>query len=132
MSSEDPFEPLWDEADLARYLKSSPFTERKRRMNGDGCPYIKIGSSVRYIPAVARQFALERIRHSTSEALPTIAEQAGAEQAAKPAKPAPTVKLGSRPRGRPRKADHETTAADNSSTVSRRWRIFSGYSSSRR
>lgn len=78
-------EPLWDERDLARYLKSSVPTERKRRMRGDGCPYVKIGASVRYIPAVARQFALEQMRHSTSEA-PSEAQPVATEPATEPRK----------------------------------------------
>lgn len=41
------FEDLLDEHDLARITKRSVASVRKDRLQEKGCPYIKIGSSVR-------------------------------------------------------------------------------------
>jgi hypothetical protein len=41
---------LFDEFDLARITKRSVASIRRDRLLRKGCPYIKIGSSVRYRP----------------------------------------------------------------------------------
>jgi len=42
------FEDLLDEHDLARITKRSVASVRRDRLLEKGCPYVKIGSSVRY------------------------------------------------------------------------------------
>ena len=44
-------EQLFDEHDLARITKRSVASVRRDRLLKKGCPYIKIGSSVRYLPS---------------------------------------------------------------------------------
>jgi hypothetical protein len=44
-------EHLFDEHDLARITKRSVASVRRDRLLKKGCPYIKIGSSVRYLPS---------------------------------------------------------------------------------
>ena len=44
-------EHLLDEQDLARITKRSIASVRRDRLLKKGCPYIKIGSSVRYLPS---------------------------------------------------------------------------------
>ena len=44
-------EDLLDEHDLARLTKRSIASVRRDRLLKKGCPYIKIGSSVRYLPS---------------------------------------------------------------------------------
>ena len=44
-------EDLLDEHDLARITKRSVASVRRDRLLKKGCPYIKIGSSVRYLPS---------------------------------------------------------------------------------
>jgi hypothetical protein len=44
-------EGLLDEHDLARFTKRSVASVRRDRLLKKGCPYIKIGSSVRYLPS---------------------------------------------------------------------------------
>jgi predicted DNA-binding transcriptional regulator AlpA len=46
----DNNERLFDERDLARFTKRSVASVRRDRLLRKGCPYIKIGSSVRYLP----------------------------------------------------------------------------------
>jgi predicted DNA-binding transcriptional regulator AlpA len=46
----DNNERLFDEHDLARFTKRSVASVRRDRLLKKGCPYIKIGSSVRYLP----------------------------------------------------------------------------------
>jgi hypothetical protein len=60
-------DPLWDEIQTATYLNSSPSTLRKQRMRGDGVPFVKLGASVRYVPAIVQKYVAERLRRSTSE-----------------------------------------------------------------
>ena len=45
-------EHLFDEHDLARITKRSVASVRRGRLLKKGCPYIKIGSSVRYRPHI--------------------------------------------------------------------------------
>ena len=47
----DNNERLFDERDLARFTKRSVASVRRDRLLKKGCPYIKIGSSVRYMPS---------------------------------------------------------------------------------
>ena len=47
----DNNERLFDERDLARFTKRSVASVRRDRLLKKGCPYIKIGSSVRYLPS---------------------------------------------------------------------------------
>jgi hypothetical protein len=44
-------EHLFDEHDLARITKRSVASVRRDRLLKKGCPYIKIGASVRYLPS---------------------------------------------------------------------------------
>ena len=44
-------EDMLDEHDLARITKRSVASVRRDRLLKKGCPYIKIGSSVRYLPS---------------------------------------------------------------------------------
>ena len=46
----DNNERLFDERDLARFTKRSVASVRRDRLLKKGCPYIKIVSSVRYLP----------------------------------------------------------------------------------
>ena len=89
-------EPLWCDADLAQFLKIDESSLRKRRMTGDGIPYIKIGHLVRYIPSVVRAHIAERLQTSTSEIVPA------AIAPARECRAVPTDGA-KRPVGRPRK-----------------------------
>jgi len=63
-------EPLWNDADLARFLNIDENGLRKSRMTGGGIPYIKIGHLVRYVPSVVRAHIAGRLQRSTSEIVP--------------------------------------------------------------
>jgi predicted DNA-binding transcriptional regulator AlpA len=63
-----PIEPLLTEDDLAAVTGEAVKTLRKRRLQGTGCPFIRIGRLVRYRPADVRQWlASMRPLRSTSE-----------------------------------------------------------------
>jgi hypothetical protein len=67
MTPLDPNQPLWDDLQLAEFLKLSPGTLRKARMTGAGPPFLKFGNAVRYDPASVQQWCSERAQTSTSE-----------------------------------------------------------------
>jgi hypothetical protein len=46
----NPVEELLTEHDVAKLTKRSVASVRRDRLLGKGCPYIKIGASVRYRP----------------------------------------------------------------------------------
>ena len=50
----------------ARYLNLSVSWLAKRRLAGDGPPYIKLGGAVRYVEASLQQWMKGQQRHSTS------------------------------------------------------------------
>jgi hypothetical protein len=50
-SIHNALQDLFDEQDLARITKRSVASVRRDRLLKKGCPYIKIGSSVRYRPS---------------------------------------------------------------------------------
>jgi hypothetical protein len=52
----EPFEPLLNEVQVARILGMSIAWLQRGRCKGFGPPYIKIGGSVRYEPAVIRRY----------------------------------------------------------------------------
>jgi hypothetical protein len=51
MSTANALDDLLDERDLARITKRSLASVRRDRLLGRGCPYLKIGASVRYQPS---------------------------------------------------------------------------------
>jgi predicted DNA-binding transcriptional regulator AlpA len=55
VSTNSQMETLLDEHDVARLLKVSVATIRRRRLFRQGPEYIKIGSSVRYRPEAIRE-----------------------------------------------------------------------------
>jgi hypothetical protein len=52
-------EALWDDLQLAEFLKLSPGTLRKARMVGSGPPFLKFGHSVRYVPYSVREWCAQ-------------------------------------------------------------------------
>lgn len=58
---------LLNTADAARFLGLSASTLAKARLSGEGCPYVKIGSAVRYRRSDLFAFVAERARRSTSD-----------------------------------------------------------------
>jgi hypothetical protein len=65
-------EALWDDLQLAEFLKLSPGTLRKARMVGSGPPFLKFGHSVRYVPSSVREWCAQRTQRSTSENAPPL------------------------------------------------------------
>jgi hypothetical protein len=63
------FEELLTEVEAAQLRHQSPRTLQAERLRGDGCPYAKIGRSVRYRRADVLRFIAERIITSTSQSL---------------------------------------------------------------
>jgi predicted DNA-binding transcriptional regulator AlpA len=59
-------EVLLSTKEAARLLGMSKSWLDKRRLNGDGPPYVKLGHSVRYSPAVLQQWMKGQQRLSTS------------------------------------------------------------------
>ena len=68
-------EALWDDLQLAEFLKLSPGTLRKARMVGSGPPFLKFGHSVRYVPSSVRDWCAQRAQRSTSENSPPLTPQ---------------------------------------------------------
>lgn len=59
--------PLLDEEAAAPLVGMTVSTLQKKRVTGDGPPYVKMGRSVRYRPEDLEQYVAERIRSSTSQ-----------------------------------------------------------------
>ena len=63
-SSPRDLEPLLDEFEYARIIGRSVSSIRRDRVLGAGCPYVKLGSLVRYRPADVRSYLELNLRHS--------------------------------------------------------------------
>ncbi len=63
----EPDEPLWDEIRTAAYLGLQRTCLQKWRWAGQGPPFVKIGSAVRYRPHDVRAYVVARLRTSTSD-----------------------------------------------------------------
>ncbi len=66
------YDPLLTEGQAAIYLGNieEPFsvkTLQRLRLTGKGCPYVKLGASVRYRQSALENFITDNIRTSTSE-----------------------------------------------------------------
>jgi predicted DNA-binding transcriptional regulator AlpA len=58
---------LLAQIEVAEILGISPRTLERKRVAGDGPPYVKLGRSVRYVEADLIQWVEDRRRNSTSE-----------------------------------------------------------------
>ncbi len=67
-------ESLLDERDLARITKRSLASIRRDRLLRKGCPYIKIGSSVRYRPSDVEMYLGSLPRRGGHQATPETIE----------------------------------------------------------
>lgn len=63
----DTFEPLLDEDQAGALLGLSVSTLQKKRLTGDGPPFVRLGPAVRYRPAALRDFIAACEVRSTSE-----------------------------------------------------------------
>ncbi|ACH40489.1 MAG: hypothetical protein ACD_55C00119G0007 [uncultured bacterium] len=63
-----PTPALLTTAEAAAYLKQKPSTLEQHRWQGVGCPFVKIGRSVRYRQADLDAFLEARVFSSTTEA----------------------------------------------------------------
>lgn len=61
--------PLLKEEDAAPFAGLSVSTLQKKRVSGDGPPFVKIGRSVRYRPEDLEAYVAARVVGSTSEAI---------------------------------------------------------------
>ena len=59
--------PLLDEEAAAPLVGMTVSTLQKKRVTGDGPPYVKMGRSVRYRPDDLESFVAERVVTSTSQ-----------------------------------------------------------------
>jgi predicted DNA-binding transcriptional regulator AlpA len=71
-------EPLWDTPTLATRTGQAASTWEKRRLDGTGPQFIKMGRLVRYRPADVDAWLAERVRRSTSEGTKTSVTREGA------------------------------------------------------
>jgi hypothetical protein len=62
-----PSQNLLKPVAAGKFLDLSPHTLAKKRMTGDGPPYIKIGVAVRYDLKVLQEYVARRVRSSTSD-----------------------------------------------------------------
>ena len=60
-------EQLINETSLAELLGESVRTQQGRRLRGEGVPFVKIGSHVRYRMTDVRHFLDENTKRSTSD-----------------------------------------------------------------
>lgn len=56
---------LWDEIEFCRRLGISRSKARQDRVHGTGCPFIKIGRSVRYDPSSVQLWLVALTRKNT-------------------------------------------------------------------
>lgn len=63
----DDVDILLTEEEYAAYVEKSPRSAQREREDGTGCPYLKIGFSVRYRLSDVREFVARCLRRSTSE-----------------------------------------------------------------
>lgn len=61
-------EALWTEREAAEYRRCSVSLIQKERITGKGCPFVKMGRSVRYRPEDVRAWVARKIITSTSAA----------------------------------------------------------------
>jgi hypothetical protein len=61
-------EGLLTEAEAARLRRQSIRTLQAERLRGDGCPFVKLGRSVRYRRRDLLQFIAANVKTSTTEA----------------------------------------------------------------
>ena len=59
-------EPLWSQAQAAKYFGVHPRTTEGWRLRGGGPPFLTLCNRPRYIPAICRKWALLRLRMNTS------------------------------------------------------------------
>ena len=71
---------LITESEAARMRRQSERTLQAERQRGDGCPFVKLGRSVRYRRADVLQFIAANVKTSTSEPLPSPPATPGAVQ----------------------------------------------------
>jgi hypothetical protein len=61
-ASDVPLEPLLREHEAARITGESVATLRRNRLLGKGCPYVKLGTLVRYQPSDLRAYIEGNLR----------------------------------------------------------------------
>ena len=61
-------QPLLDEHRAAEYLDLSPRTLQRKRVDGDGPVFVKLGKLIRYRPCDLDSYVAANVRGSTSEA----------------------------------------------------------------
>jgi hypothetical protein len=61
------FDPLLTEIEAAQQRKQSVRTLQAERLRGGGCPFVKLGRSVRYRRSDVLRFIESHVRTSTSE-----------------------------------------------------------------
>jgi hypothetical protein len=66
-----PLEPLMNEFAYCDITGESPATARKNRLLGKGCPYVKLGSLVKYRPEDVRAYIAQNLRTPTSSLVKT-------------------------------------------------------------
>ena len=60
---------LLTELEAARLRRQSPRTLQAERLHGNGCPFIKLGRSVRYRRSDVAQFIESNVKTSTTKAV---------------------------------------------------------------
>ena len=75
--------------EAAKHLRVTERTLERRRDVGDGPPFVKIGSSVRYSLREMEKWLEERTQRSTSETVPPVSGRGKTQRA--PAAPRPTT-----------------------------------------
>ena len=58
----------WTSAECAAFLAISEEALRQHRRRGDGPPFVKLGRTVRYVPAHVAKWLEENKRHATKPA----------------------------------------------------------------
>jgi hypothetical protein len=66
-NSDDVFEPLLDERELARITGRSVASLRRDRVLGTGCPFVKLGALVKYRPQDVRQYIASNVRATSGK-----------------------------------------------------------------
>ena len=97
-------EKLWDETDLAEFLKQSVLTVRRVRTTAPSRhpPYIRIGSSVRYDPGEVKRWLGSRTVNAMDAPAPAPVSAPKEKRPKTASAPPPSQKRG---RGRPSKAE---------------------------
>jgi excisionase family DNA binding protein len=63
----EPQETYLRPREAAEYLRSSESTLAKKRLNGDGPPFVRIGRAIRYRRSDLDAWMARSVRRSTSE-----------------------------------------------------------------